>query len=160
MAYIPSFHSKQNPIGRLKDEKVAEEVLLYVFFTAFPVFFLPKKEKKRRRKNLWFLFVFLCQSLNLPQQHHQTCWDFHSSWSCIEWWSHDTWPMTFFWFKFSSYIHIYFFFFLSFGIDTTICTHQEILCLLYAFFLFFFTCRTGWLKYLTKRILVFQPMLI
>ena len=28
------------------------------------------------------------------QPHHQTYWDFHSSWSCIEWWSGDRWHVT------------------------------------------------------------------
>ena len=27
------------------------------------------------------------QSINLLQPHHQNPWDSHSSWSCIEWWS-------------------------------------------------------------------------
>ena len=29
------------------------------------------------------------QSPNVPQQHHKTSWGFHSSCSCIEWWSGD-----------------------------------------------------------------------
>ena len=39
MTNIPNYYSKQNPIGTLNDEKVAEDVLLYVFNSAFPAQF-------------------------------------------------------------------------------------------------------------------------
>ena len=39
--------------------------------------------------------VYLLYQLpNLPQPHHLTSWDFHSVWSCIEWWSGDRWMVT------------------------------------------------------------------
>ena len=31
---------------------------------------------------------------SILQPHHQTSWDFHSSWSWIVWWSGDRWHMT------------------------------------------------------------------
>ena len=36
VAYIPSYFSKQNLIGPLNAEKIAEAVLLYVFKIGFP----------------------------------------------------------------------------------------------------------------------------
>ena len=39
-------------------------------------------------------FVSLYRSSNLPQPHHKTSWDFHSSWSCVEWSSSDRWQVT------------------------------------------------------------------
>ena len=48
MKYVPSYYSKQNPIGPLNAERVAEEVLIFVFTTAFPV-----SHKSKRTSMPW-----------------------------------------------------------------------------------------------------------
>ena len=46
-------------------------------------------------KRLFLNYCFTLFITNLPQPHHQTSWEFHSSWSFIEWWSGDWWQMTY-----------------------------------------------------------------
>ena len=72
------------------------------------LFICPNKNWKKKTKMHFFK---IWQSPNLTKTHHKTSWDFHRKWSYKEWWSGDRW-------------HDFF------VIGATICTLQEIQCLL------------------------------
>ena len=69
--------------------------------TTFPGTLLNRKQTYWRINVLDIPILFKCKkkiitypSPNLPKPHHQTSWDFYSSWSCIEWWSGGRWKVT------------------------------------------------------------------
>ena len=58
----------------------------------FPKSTLTNKNVFLVGKKIYFVLFYL--SSDLPQLHHLTSWDSHSSWSCIDWQSGNRWLVT------------------------------------------------------------------